>query len=158
MESQIDKTVSFNQVIADPDAYRGKTVLIGGEVLKAKGEKDGTQLEVLQLPLESSHRPTTQRTGSRGRFLAFNRGFLDPATFADGTPVTIVGEVTGVRTQQLDETEYRYPTIEIKHLHVWDDTAYDQPASRPWFGIFGGVGVGGGGTGGGGGVSIGTGF
>lgn len=158
LEPQIDKTLSFSQVVADPYAYRGKTVVLGGEVLKAKGGKDGTQLEILQLPLQDSLRPVSERTESRGRFIAINKEFVDPATFVDGTPVTVVAEITGATTQRLDETEYRYPTVEIKHLHVWDAADYDNPASRPWFGVFGGVGVGGGRTGGGGGVSIGTGF
>lgn len=159
LEPQIDRNVTFNQIVADPEAYKGKTVVIGGEVLKAKGLRGGTQLEVLQLPLESTQRPTPQRTQSQGRFLAQNKEFLDPATFTDGMPVTIVAEVTGSATQRLDEVEYRYPTLEIKHLHIWD-AADDQnlSASRPWFGVFGGVGMGGGRTGGGGGVSIGTGF
>lgn len=157
LESQIDKAVTFDQVIANPDAYRGKVVVIGGEVLKAKGLKDGTQLEVLQLPLDSFQRPTPQRTESRGRFLALNKDFLDPATFTDGVPVTIVAEVTGSAVQHLDEVDYRYPTLEIRHLHVWDD-ARDQnfPNSGPRFGVFGGVGMGGGRTGGG--IGIGTGF
>ena len=155
LEPQIDKTVTFNQVIADPGAHKGKLVVLGGEVLKAKGTKGGTQLEVLQLPLDNTQRPEPVRTESHGRFLAFNREFLDPAQFVDGTPVTIVGEITGASTQRLDEVEYRYPTVEIKHLHVWDPN--DQlPPWRPSVGVFGGVGMGSGRTGGG--VGIGTGF
>ena len=57
--------------------------------------KGGTQLEVLQLPLEDDQGPVTERTASKGRFLAWQKEFLDPATIADGTRVTIVGEVTG---------------------------------------------------------------
>jgi outer membrane lipoprotein len=160
LEPQVDKTVTFNQIMESPDSYRGKVVVLGGEVLKAKGLKSGAQLEVLELPLESSQRPTTKRTESRGRFLALNREFLDPATFPDGTPITIVGEVTGATTQRLDESEYRYPTLEIKHLHVWENRSYDEgETSRPWWSILGGVGFGGGGGGVGvGGVGVGTGF
>lgn len=157
LESQIDKTVTFTQVVTDPDAYKGKVVVFGGEVLKAKGLKDGTQLEVLQLPLEDFRKPTKQLTESQGRFLAIDKESMDPATFAERTPVTIVGEVTGATTQRLDEAEYRYPIIAVKHLHVWDKTPYDNPAaSRPWVGVFGGVGMGGGRSGGG--FGIGTGF
>jgi len=157
LQPQIDKTVTFNQVIADPGAYKGKLVVLGGEVLKAKGTKGGTQLEVLELPLDNGQRPEPLRTASHGRFLAFNREFLDPAQFVDGTPVTIVGEITGASIQHLDEVEYRYPTVEIKHLYVWDNSSDSYPSAYgPRIGVFGGVGVGGGRTGGG--VGIGTGF
>ena len=56
----------------------------------------------------------------------------------------------------LDEMEYSYPTLTIKHLHVWPEPEFDQPeSSGPSFGIFGGGSSGGRS---GGGVSIGIGF
>lgn len=39
------------------------------------------------------------------------------ATIADGTRVTIVGEVTDAVLDKMDEADYRYPTLEIQHLH-----------------------------------------
>jgi outer membrane lipoprotein len=72
------------------------------------------------------------------------------------TRVTLVGEVTGSTNANLDEMEYRYPTVMIKHLHVWPDPEFNQSGpSGPRYGIFGGGGTGGGV---GGGVSIGIGF
>ncbi len=158
LESQIDKNLTFEQILESPDSYRGRIFVVGGEVLKAKRLKEGTQLEVLQLPLDDDQRPVGQRTGSRGRLLADQLEFLDPATFPDGTPVTMVAEVTGATTDRLDEAEYRYPTVEIKHLHIWKEPRDDYPRNPgPWWGVFGGVGIGGG-TRSGGGISIGTGF
>lgn len=155
LEPQVDKSLTFNQLLESPDSYKGRMVVLGGQVLKARRVQDGTQLEVLQLPLDDSHRPALQRTGSQGRFLARHAASLDPATISDNTPVTIVGEVTGATTQRLDESEYRYPTLDVKHLHVWEP-GY---ASSPWWrGIDVGVGVFGGSGGSGGGVGIGTGF
>lgn len=156
LEPQIDKSVTFTQVLQSPEAYTGRTVVVGGEVLSARGLKEGTQLEVLQLPLGDRQRPAAQRTESQGRFLALSRDSVDPAKFADGTPVTIVGEVTGAQTGRLDETDYRYPTLDVKYLYVWDKRREQEPwRSGPRFGVFGGVGMGGGGTVGGGGVGIG---
>jgi outer membrane lipoprotein len=160
LEPQIDKSLTFDQVIASPDSYRGRMFVVGGEVLKAKRLSEGTQIEVLQLPLDGDQRPVSQRTESQGRLLAVDRQFTDPATLPDGTPVTIVAEVTGVTTDRLDEGEYNYPTMEIKHLYVWKDRPDPyRRGSGPSIGVFGGVGFGsGGGTRSGGGVSIGTGF
>jgi outer membrane lipoprotein len=162
LEPQIDKSLTFDQVIQSPDSYRGRTFVVGGEVLRARRLKEGTQLEVLQLPLDSDQRPALQRIESKGRLLALDPLSTDPATLPDGTPVTMVAEVTGVTTEKLDESDYRYPTLSVKHLHVWRDRPdpYGRRAG-PAVGVFGG-GVfgfgGGGGTRTGGGISIGTGF
>src|SRR5512134_3947944 len=98
LEPQIDKSLTFDQVIASPDSYRGRTFVVGGEVLKAKRLSEGTQIEVLQLPLDDDQRPVSQRTESQGRLLAMDRQFTDPATLPHGTPVTMVAELTGVTT------------------------------------------------------------
>lgn len=153
LASKIDQTVSFVQLLENPDAHVGKLVVLGGPVLQAKRLADATRIEVLQLPLVDSERPTSQRTSSQGRFLAYEKMFLDPATLSNQPHVTIVGEVTGLATANLDKTEYRYPTIAIKHMHVWGAQGQNQQS-----GVGVGLGIGGGGGGFGGGIGIGTGF
>ena len=156
LEPQIDNAVTFNQIVESPDSYRGKVVVLGGEILKAKALKGGTQLEVLQLPLDSDQEPVTDRMESRGRFLAVQKEFLDPATIAEGTRVTVVGEVTGSTVDKMDEADYRFPTLDVKHLHRWDaKRAEERSPPGPWWNVFGGVGFGGGGSRSGGGISIG---
>lgn len=156
LESQVDKTVAFNQVVASPDSYRGTVIVLGGEVLRARALQGGTQLEVLQLPLDGDQAPVTDRMESKGRFLALQKEFLDPATLAEGTRVTIVGEVTGSAVEKMDDADYRFPTLDVKHLHRWEAKRAEQrPVSGPWWNVFGGVGFGGGGSRSGGGISIG---
>ena len=150
MEPLIDKTVSFRDLLVSPESYKGRVLVLGGEVLNAKRLRDGTQIELLQLPLEDGERPSHDRQQSQGRFLALQQEFLDPATMVQGTRVTIVGEVSGSKTDHLDDVEYRYPTLIVKHLHVWRVQSYSQRRSGPSVGIFGGMGVGGGSRGGGG--------
>jgi outer membrane lipoprotein len=155
LEPQIDRSVTFSQLLESPDSYRGKVLVLGGEVLKAKAMNGGTQLEVLQLPLDDDQGPVAERTASKGRFLAWQKDFLDPATIADGSRVTIVGEVTGAVLDRMDEADYRYPTLEIRHLHRGEARRVEDPRLHgPWWGVFGGVGIGGGSRSGGG-ISIG---
>lgn len=161
LDPQIDRSLSFAQLRATADQYRGHTVLLGGEVLTAKRLENGTQLEILQLPVHEDDPPAERRSDSQGRFLAVARDGLDPASLPPGTRVTVIGDVTGDVVQRLDESEYRYPTLEVKHLHVWEPADYQRRRSAyPRVGIFGGMGLGMGGGGGGsfGGLSIGTGF
>lgn len=150
----VDRTVTFRELLAAPESYPGRVLVIGGEVLKGKRLKDGTQLELLQLPLDRQDRPIHDRQQSEGRFLAIQQEFLDPATVGEGTRMTIVGEVVGVRTDYLDEVEYRYPLVIIKHVHRWPVPSNDQMRPSPRFsiGAGGGTGIG---VGGGGGFGIG---
>lgn len=129
LQTQVDRSLTFSQLKDSPDSYRGRLIVLGGEVLTAKRLKDGTRIEVLQLPLDDSQRPASDRTASEGRFVGIQKSFLDPATLPAGTRVTLVGEVTGVTTLPLDETEYAYPTLEIKTLKVWPDWAAGQDGS-----------------------------
>ncbi|HKY73257.1 MAG TPA: Slp family lipoprotein [Nitrospira sp.] len=111
--------VTFAQVKSVPDSYRGQTALFGGEVLSARRLKEGTRIEILQLPLDRSGRPGTDRTQSQGRFIAMHREFLDPATIPPGTRINVTGEITGTMTLPLDETDYTYPVMEARHIDVF---------------------------------------
>lgn len=154
LEPLVDRAVTFREVVEAPDSYRGKIVVVGGEVLKAKRLKAGTQIELLQLPLDKGERPILNRQQSQGRFLAIQEEFLDPATIVEGAKMTIVGEVSGAKTEHLDDVEYRYPVLIVKHLHTWPAPSPDYARPQPGFsiGIFGGSG---GRIGGGGGIGLG---
>jgi len=150
----VDRAVGFRELVNAPESYQGKVVVLGGEVLKAKRVKEGTQIEFLQLPLDQREKPLLDRQQSQGRFLAIQQEFLDPATIVEGMKMTIVGEVSGAKTDYLDDVEYRYPVVILKHLHFWPAPSYDHARPRPRFsiGIGGGTGIG---IGGGGGFGIG---
>ena len=155
LEPLVDRTLTFREVVAAPDSYQGKMVVFGGEVLKAKRLKEGTQIELLQLPLDKGERPILDRQQSQGRFLAIQQEFLDPATIVTGTKMTIVGELAKAKIEHLDDVEYRYPVLIVKHLHSWPVQSQDyiiQPRPRFSIGIGGGTG---GRIGGGGGFGIG---
>lgn len=122
LESQLDRGLTFSQLKESPSSYKGRLVVLGGETLAAKRLKEGTRVEVLQLPLDHSLEPGMDRTASQGRFLVLQREFLDPATIPPGTRITVVGEVIGELTLPLDETEYLYPLLEIKRIKVWPPT------------------------------------
>ena len=156
LQAQIDSSVPFLKIREDPEQYRNIVVILGGEILSARRLQEGTRLELLHLPLDGSNEPVHDRTTSQGRFLALEPSFLDPATLPPNTRVTLVGEVSGVKKANLDDMEYSYPTLVLKHLHVWPELEFEhEEPSGPSFGIFGG-----GSSGGrvGGGLSIGIGF
>lgn len=63
LRAEADKTLTFPQVFQNPDAYKGKIVIWGGEVVEAINQKDGTTLiVVLQRPLDWTEEPTFKRS------------------------------------------------------------------------------------------------
>ena len=125
LEKQVSKNVAFNEIEHSPSSYKGQLVVLGGEVLSTKRLVDRTQIEVLQLPLTDEYIPITDdRSQSQGRFYAYDGGreILDPAILPEGTPITLVGEVTGATMGNVGEAEQRYPTVRIKDLTKWDKT------------------------------------
>ena len=129
LEQQIDASVAFADLRAAPDNYLGRVIMVAGVVIKSKRTENRTEIEVLQLPAEGGGPSTTERTRSEGRFLAFREEFLDPATLPPGTPVTVVAVVTGSTTRPLDDSEYTYPLLDIKHLTDWSTVASQRSGS-----------------------------
>ena len=145
LTDHLDQSVSFSQIKAFPDEHKGKLVILGGQILSAKRLQDSTELVILHLPLIQQREPSTELTHSQGRYIAYQQTFLDPATVPAGTRITLVGELSGSVIQELDETNYTYPTLTIKQFKVWptfDYSGYNQPhpywAPYPYAYPFGG--------------------
>ncbi|HEX5645993.1 MAG TPA: Slp family lipoprotein [Nitrospira sp.] len=137
LEKEIDTTVRFTNLKKTPSEYIGRTVMIGGTVIRAKLTAGGTEVEVLQLPAENNEPLTEDRLRSEGRFLAVREAFLDPASLPEGTPVTVIGTVTGETTRPLDESTYTYPLLTIKHIIDWSRIAAERRRDRtPTYGFY----------------------
>lgn len=126
--------ITYAQLKTSAETYKGQAVTLGGKILTAKRLKEGTRIEILQLPLTSSLKPILDLSKSQGRFVAIKKEFLDPATLPPGTFVTISGEVAGSMTLPLDETEYTYPVVDIKNVRVWPKDEDGPPRIRPYMG------------------------
>jgi outer membrane lipoprotein len=133
-DTETAQALTFLQVKAAPDSFKGQSAVFGGKVLTARRQKDNTRIEVLQLPLDQSLRPGYDLTQSQGRFIALQREFLDPATLPPGTRITVTGVMSGSITLPLDETDYIYPVIDIKRVQVWDGSEDTAPRTRPYMG------------------------
>ena len=136
LQQQVEPALTFEQIKESPDSHKGKTVMLGGEVLSARRLTEGTRLEILQLPLESWGEPGRDLTASQGRLYAIQKEFLDPATIPALTRVTIIGDVTGATAGKLDDMDYRYPTIEVKSLKLWPKAEPAAPVFRPYYGPY----------------------
>lgn len=122
--------ISYSQVKSAPESFKGQPVTFGGKVLGARRLKEGTRIEILELPLTSSLQPTMDLSRSEGRFVALQKDFLDPATIPPGTFLTVTGEMAGTIVLPLDETEYTYPLIHITNLRVFTEDDREPPRIR----------------------------
>jgi outer membrane lipoprotein len=116
--NRVDRTVTPEALQKNPDRYAGKIVLIGGMILETTVKAKETWMEVLQQPLDGEYRPMGTDK-SYGRFIIRFNGFMDPAIYATGRKITLVGEVAGKKTIPLDGMTYHYPVLIPKEYHLW---------------------------------------
>lgn len=136
--SQVDRSLTPHNVIAEPEVSRGKVVLWGGMILDTRNLKDTTQIEVLAYPLNASNKPMLE-SKPLGRFIIKHTGYLEPATYAQGRHLTVSGSVSGNHSGKVGETSYDYPVISDLQLHLWSQNS-EGTRSNVHFGI--GVGIG----------------
>ncbi len=143
LKASVNRAVNYEQLRSSPSSYQGEVIILGGEVLSATRLEDRTRIEVLQLPLRDDLTPTTERTESKGRFVAFDTGteIVDPAILKEGTPVTVIGEVKLPTEGHLGESQYEFPTLAIRDMTVWNkDNAAGGPNryyAYPAYGSYG---------------------
>jgi len=137
IRDKVDPSLTFEKVLQNPISYKGKTVVWGGEIVDTVNQKGGTtEIEVVQLPLDSRDAPKLSNT-SEGRFLILVNKYLDPYLYQKGRKVTVAGEILGEKFQPLGEMTYRYPVVASKQIHLWEEYyylpyPYPYPYYYPW--------------------------
>jgi len=134
---KVDPELTFQTLIKDPEKYKGKVLLVGGPILNTTVREGETWVEVLQQPLDRKQMPR-DTDESYGRFLVHFKGFMDPAIYAGGKKITVLGEVAGQKVMPLKEIEYRYPVLLSREHYLWKPEDF---FGGPSFNI--GIGVGG---------------
>ncbi len=115
---EVDPSLEYSQVKANPEVFRGHTLELGGMILDHATDREGTTLEVLSYTLDRWGRPI-QADEASGRFLARTGRFLEPALYRGGRFVTLTGTVTGQQSRPLKGTSYDYPVFEIGEIYLW---------------------------------------
>lgn len=115
---RVDPTLDYGRVKADPNAYLGSTLLLGGMLVDNRIDGGGTTLEVFAYRLDDYGQPLAPDEAA-GRFLARTTAFLDPELYRAGALVTLAGTVTGQQRRKLESIDYLYPVFRIDELHLW---------------------------------------
>ncbi len=121
----------------------GQRVRWGGSIVATEPGKDETCFEVVSRPLDREARP--RRTDdSDGRFLACAAGFFDPAVYAEGREISVVGTLQATTLRKIGEYEYRYPRVIAENVYLWPKREpvppyyyYGPWAGPPWYSVWG---------------------
>jgi outer membrane lipoprotein len=116
---QVDRTISFRDLVKAPERYQGKWVMLGGVIIETRNSAQGSTVEVLQTPLDRQGRPR-ETDETAGRFIVESPEFLDAAVYQPGKRISLVGQVRGQEVRPLGEMNYRYPVISSKELRLWE--------------------------------------
>jgi len=128
LKTGADTSLSFKEVQENPEVYRGKIVLWGGEIVQVLPQENGTALiEVLEWPLGWWDKPR-KTIEFRGKFLVSVKGPLDLSIYKRGKRITIAGEIQGKmqgdKIKELTDSTYQYPVVLEKEMHAWKYPLY----------------------------------
>jgi len=99
---------------------QGQNARWGGEIAQVRNLAQGSELEVVQFSLNASGRPLKTDT-SGGRFKVQVAGFIDPAIYAPGRLVTVLGTFTGIEQGKVGEQDYSFPILKSDRAHLWPE-------------------------------------
>lgn len=92
----------------------------GGEIARISNLQQGSLLEVVEFSLNSSGRPVKADT-SGGRFRVLISDFLDPAIYAPGRLITVLGTFSAIEADKVGEQAYLFPILHSEQLHLWPE-------------------------------------
>jgi len=121
--AEVDHALRPAKILAAPEEYRGRTLLLGGVVERTVSEPGSVLLEIVCYNLTDDDRPVNPDP-SLGRVLV--RGSeLDGAEFQPGRLLTLVGEVVGRGQYERGSL----PLLTVKFIHPWP-TAEEEAAQE----------------------------
>lgn len=96
----------------------GTKIRWGGTILEVKPSEQETCFEILSFPLDRTGRPE-ETDDSRGRFIACNAGFYEPAVYTQDREMTVIGTIEELVYAKVGEYDYRYPKVAIEKFYLW---------------------------------------
>jgi len=123
---KVDPNIDFAEVKTDPQAFRGKTLVLGGMIVETRLNREGTTVEVLRYTLDRWGEPL-EADESGGRFLARTTQFLDPELYKAGIFITLAGTVEGAETRPLQGYDYVYPVFRFSEVYLWSPAKWGYP-------------------------------
>ena len=132
VRSEAEPPVAYAHLLQEADAYKGKTVILGGYILDVKNTDTDTTFKILQAPLSVTEEPKS-KDESAGRFIIYYKDFLDPEVYAKNRKITVAGRVLGITIEKIGNSHIRYLEIENREIHLWPEYQSSPPRYDPWY-------------------------
>lgn len=126
----VNQRVTAEELRHDPSRHVDERVIVAGEILTTRPRPGETEMELLTRRRRRDDSPAFSDQ-SPGRVLLRMPDFLDPAVYAPGRRVTVVGTVTGADERKVGEIPYRYPVIAVERVRLWPKELAVNPAYSP---------------------------
>jgi outer membrane lipoprotein len=126
LQQEAGPQVNFVELAANPDQYKGQTVILGGLVMNVQPWEDGSLLAVDQRQLNSQFFPIGATSG--GTFLVESDEWLTSTWYVPKSRVVVAGVVKG--------TKDGVPLLKAREVKllappVWEKRFY--PVPREWY-------------------------
>jgi starvation-inducible outer membrane lipoprotein len=131
VSDKVDRTVSFENLIANPDHYKDRTVELGGQIVGSIAEQDEIHMLVRALPIRTRPYGPVDMGRLRGMFVIRFTGKIGTQDVQDGNMVVVIGTVMGAIATSLTGTPVRRPTVTAECFHIWR-TQGNQIDDFPW--------------------------
>jgi outer membrane lipoprotein len=126
---KVNQDQTFTEVIKDPEAHIGSTVLWGGVIKEIQHGPGEITFIVAQVPLNSSGHPKNETP--EGEFVVHTLKPLDPKVFHPGMKVTLAGEIEAVEVKGSGREDDPLPVLRVIEIHAW---AEKKRGTLPLFG------------------------
>jgi len=116
---------SMRALQQDPDRYKGRLFVLGGQIVKTSVTEDGSFIEAVALPV-NERGYISEGQGVSGRFivrLKQGKGLLDPMIYKEGLLITVAGIFSELREGKIDEGTYLFPLFDLEEIRLWEENA-----------------------------------
>lgn len=128
----VNQGITFALLQQNPEAYRGQTVLLGGQIVSADLTSDGlVNIEVKEYPLDGNQKPIVSGNSSGAFLIQFPGRDLQEIHLRN--LVSVVGTVAGTKILHLVGLSYPILLINAQALNYWPGPATLKPKIYyPW--------------------------
>jgi starvation-inducible outer membrane lipoprotein len=126
LQQQAGPRVSFAALAAQPDRYKGRLEILGGEVMSVTPWGTGSLLAVDQRQLDARFYPIG--TASGGSFLVQSETWLNPSQYQPKSKVVVAGVVEGAQEGRL---LLKARQVTFLAPPTWEKYYY--PVPREWY-------------------------
>lgn len=118
LATQSQQPITDYQQWVNSDPKQSHEVRLGGVIAKVTNLKDRTRLEIVNLPISSTGKPSLD-DDPKGRFVAYVDGFLDPIAYANGRLITVAGSSLEPEVGKVGDYDYTFPVVQVTGQRLW---------------------------------------